>query len=391
MDFDIVIVGAGLVGAAFARAMKDSNLRMALIESSPPQVLPDDDSWDSRIYAISPGSKALLSDLGIWRQLDQSRIQPVHEMRIWGDDNQSRLDFNAYDAGMAELAMIAESRLLQIALWRSLEGQENIRLFCPAECTSVIWEPERVVLQLKDGMSLRTRLLVGADGARSWVREQAGIEANPKPYHQFGVVANFATEKPHGNVARQWFRKDGVLAYLPLPGNRISIVWSTFEGHANELMALPEQEFCARVRGAGGGALGLLQLITPPAAFPLRLLRLDQLIKPRLALIGDAAHNVHPLAGQGVNLGFQDAEILAGVLSRPAARQDCGDYFLLRRYERARKEDILAMQTVTDGLQKLFNNDSTILGALRNFGLQMTNKQGWLKKELMNHAFGRVV
>jgi ubiquinone biosynthesis UbiH/UbiF/VisC/COQ6 family hydroxylase len=386
MNFDIVIVGSGLVGSAFALALRDSGLRLALVEVSVPQPLPDDASWDSRIYAITPGNAAFLESLGVWQALDHSRIAPVHEMRIWGDDGVARLDFSAYDAGVAELAFIAESRLLQDRMWRDLQCQENLKIICPAQCESIAWNEAGAELRLRDGTALTANLIVGADGANSWVRAQAGIEASPKPYKQMGVVANFATELAHGGIARQWFRRDGVLAWLPLPGKRISMVWSTWDDQARGLTAMPEDELCAAVAEAGGNALGELLLLTPAAAFPLRLLRLDTLVKPGLALIGDAAHNVHPLAGQGVNLGFKDAQILAQVLRAWGAQANCGDHLLLRRYERARREDILAMQEVTGGLQKLFNNTDPLLGAVRNLGLRLTNTQGWIKNRLMQQA-----
>lgn len=388
LDFDIIIVGAGLVGAAFARSMQNSGLKLALIENSIPKQPPQDESWDSRIYAISPSNAAFLSELGIWQKLDEARVAPVYEMNIRGDDASAQLDFSAYEAGLPELAFILESRLLQYELWRGLETQENLTLFCPASGESLVLDDDSATLRLQDSTRLKANLIVGADGANSWVRNQAGIEANPKPYQQMGVVANFTTEKHHGNIARQWFRPDGILAWLPLPGNCISIVWSTWDNNAKSLLEMPEALFCEAVRETGGGALGTMQLITPPAAFPLRLMRLDSLVKPRLALIGDAAHHVHPLAGQGVNLGFQDAQALEAVLMARGPQRDCGDYALLRRYDRARKEDILAMQLVTDGLQKLFNNENALLQQVRNMGLKLTNRQNWIKNQLMRHALG---
>ena len=387
LEFDIIIVGAGLVGAAFARALQHSGLKLALVENSTPQP-PQDASWDSRIYAISPGNAAFLSQLGIWQKLDAARIAPVYDMHIRGDDASAQLNFSAYEAGLPELAFILESRLLQNELWHALETQENLTLFCPAGCESLAPGNARTTLNLQDGTSIQANLIIGADGANSWVRNQAGIEANPKPYQQMGVVANFITEKHHGNIARQWFRPDGVLAWLPLPGNRVSIVWAAGDDAAKALLALPETLFCDAVREAGDDTLGAMQLITPPAAFPLRLMRLDSLVKPRLALIGDAAHNIHPLAGQGVNLGFQDARELVAVLMTRGPQRDCGEYLLLRRYDRARKEDILAMQLVTDGLQKLFNNDNALLQQMRNTGLKLTDRQSRIKNQLMRHALG---
>ncbi len=207
----------------------------------------------------------------------------------------------------------------------------------------------------------------------------------PTPYHQHGVVANFSISKAHRGIAYQWFQPDGILALLPLPGKRISIVWSVSPGKSSELLALTHEELCARVSEASQHVLGELQVITPPAAFPLRVLNLAHITKPRLALVGDAAHNVHPLAGQGVNLGLRDARELAQVLSQRGAL-DCGELRLLRRYEKARQEDILSMQLTTDVLKHLFANDNPLLRTLRNIGLAATNKIVPLKKMLARYA-----
>lgn len=386
-QFDIIIVGAGLVGASFALAMKDSGLKLALVESVAPAA--PSPEWTSRVFAISPGSIEFLRESGAWQQFDAARIAPVVGMHIYGDDGKACLDFDAHQSGLAELAVIAETRHMQHGLWQALQRQENLELFCPARCASLRLQFDAAVLRLEDGRELRAPLIVGADGRESWVRSQAGMAAEPAPYRQMGVIANFETELPHGDAAWEWFRGDGVLAFLPLPGNRISIVWTAFEERASELMALPPDEFCRQVQEASHSALGELKLLGKPAAFPLRMLHLEHLVKPRAALIGDAAHNVHPLAGQGVNLGFQDARELAKVLKDRGPQPDCGDYFLLRRYERARKEDILAMQLVTDGLQKLFNNRNPALKLARNLGLSLTGSLPWLKNGLVQHAVGR--
>ncbi|MDP3481935.1 MAG: UbiH/UbiF family hydroxylase [Sulfuricella sp.] len=386
-EFDIIIVGAGLVGASFALAMKDSGLKLALVESVAPTAPAPE--WTSRVYAISPDSIEFLSESGAWQQFDAARIAPVLGMHIYGDDGKACLDFDAHQSGLAELAVIAETRHMQHGLWQALQRQENLDLFCPARCASLRLQFDAAVLRLEDGRELRAPLIVGADGRESWVRSQAGLDAEPAPYRQMGVIANFETGLPHGDAAWEWFRSDGVLAFLPLPGDRISIVWTAFEERASELMALPPDEFCHQVQEASHSALGELKLLSKPAAFPLRLLHLEHLVKSRVALIGDAAHNVHPLAGQGVNLGFQDARELAKVLKDRGPQPDCGDFFLLRRYERARKADILAMQLVTDGLQKLFNNRNPALKLARNLGLSLTGSLPWLKNGLVQHAVGR--
>jgi len=388
MDFDVVIVGGGSVGASLALALKTAGLKLALLEARPPQPLTDVGDWDSRIYAISPGSAEFLSDCGAWHGLDPARMNRVEEMRILGDDARSRLDFSAYEAGLRELAFIVESRQLQHALWRALESHPTVEIITSAVCKALTFTDDAAQLELVDGRTLSARLLVGADGADSWVRAQVAIPVDVRPYRQSAVVANFATSRPHRDVAFQWFRRDGVLALLPLPGDRVSMVWSTGDEHATQLMRLAHEELAAQVAGASQDVLGELNMIAPAAAFPLRLQRVRRLVLPRLALIGDAAHNLHPLAGQGVNLGFRDARELARVLTQRGLQTDCGDYPLLRRYERARREDIATMQSATDTLQKLFNNDSRGLARLRNFGLQLTDRQPWLKNLLVQHAVG---
>jgi ubiquinone biosynthesis UbiH/UbiF/VisC/COQ6 family hydroxylase len=220
------------------------------------------------------------------------------------------------------------------------------------------------------------------------VRQTAGLAAVNTPYGEKGVVANLSTEKPHRNIAYQWFRDDGVLAYLPLPGNRISVVWSTPDEHADELCSLPADVFCDRLAEAGGHALGRLQVLTPPAAFPLRLMRVPQTVAPRLALVGDAAHGIHPLSGHGINLGFQDASELAALLVAAQPWQDIGSERFLQRYQRARREETLLMQATTDGLRRLFKNSPPGLRSLRNLGMSTTNQLSFIKNSLVRYALG---
>src|SRR5574340_955257 len=211
-SFDVIIVGGGLVGASLALALEPSGLSVAIVEVLPPKPLPGDDSWDTRVYAISPGTAAFLESCGVWQVVPQQRVMPVEAMRIYGDDAASRLDFSAYDAGLRELAFIVENRLLQHAAWQCLQHSRHASLFCPAHCAEVDWSEDRVRLLLEDRTELTARLIVGADGADSWLRAQAGIKTRPREYGQLGVVANFTTEKPHRGAACQWFRRDGVLA-----------------------------------------------------------------------------------------------------------------------------------------------------------------------------------
>lgn len=387
MKFDMIVIGGGLVGASLVVALRDSGLKIALIEPHAPVPLPQDASWDSRIYAISPGSSVFLQKLGVWQLLETERVAPVYEMAVFGDDNSAHIDFSAYEIGLPELAYIAENRQLQTAVWEVLKScDENIQILCPARCISLVWQESCVEVRLEDGRQIEASLVVGADGVNSWVRKQAEIDVSQHAYHQIGVVANFSAELSHRHIAYQWFRRDGVLALLPLPDKRMSMVWSTTEEQAELLRDLPAEELCRRVEQASSYTLGALQLITPPVGFPLNFVHVNKLVKPRLVLIGDAAHGIHPLAGQGVNLGLRDTRGLAAVLNTRGMQTDCGSFMLLRRYELARKEDILALELVTDGLQKLFNNSNPTLARLRNLGLEITNHLPLIKNRLIQHA-----
>ncbi|MBK7023397.1 MAG: UbiH/UbiF family hydroxylase [Sulfuritalea sp.] len=382
MDFDVIIVGGGLAGLSLAAALRRSTLSVALVEGKAPDF---PETLDSRIYAISPANADFLDELGTWGHLDPARMEAVRTMEIHGDAG-GRLDFTAYGCGVPELAWILESSLIQRELWETVKRQGNLTLLCPARPQALTIGPDAALLNLADGRSLSARLIVAADGAESWTRAAAGIAVRFDPYDQQGVVANFATELPHHGTAFQWFRTDGVLAWLPLPGNRMSMVWSAPEDHGRKLLALDHAELCALVAEAGKHRLGDLKLVTPPAGFPLRLMRAPSSVAPRLALIGDAAHTIHPLSGHGINLGFQDARGLAAVLRDKPGHVDCGDLGLLRSYARARKEEVVSLQTLTDSLHDLFRPASGSLTRLRNFGLNLTNALPVLKNLLVRYA-----
>lgn len=384
MDYDLIIVGGGLAGLALAVALRRSRLKVAVVEARAP--LPPG-GWDARIYAVSPGNARFLDDIGIWQHLDLARCAPVRKMSVHGDGG-GVLEFSAYASGVGELAWIIEAGLLQRELWETAKRQGNVDLLCPAAPALLDIDAGGAVLELADRRTLTARLIVAADGAESWTRTAAGIDVDFLPYDQMGVVANFATAQPHRETAWQWFRSDGVLAWLPLPGDLISIVWSTPTEHAQELLALDPLEFCERVAAAGNYQLGGLELVTPPAAFPLRLMRAPQTVAHRLALIGDAAHTIHPLSGHGINLGFQDAQSLAMTLADCPAHVDCGDRQWLRRHERARREEVVALQSVTHGLQRLFGTPQQPVAAMRNYGMNFFDRLPVIKDALARYAMG---
>ncbi|MFV0665739.1 UbiH/UbiF family hydroxylase [Denitromonas sp.] len=382
MKFDLVIVGAGLAGASLAAALRGSRLKIAVVESQPPA---RPEGWDSRIYAISPANADFLTDIGVWQHLDSARLTPVYDMAIQGDAG-GRLDFSAYDCGLRELAWIVESGLMQRELWETIKRQHNLTLLCPARPVSLAVDDDTATLTLDNGKTLTASLVVAADGARSWVREQVGIAATTTPYDEKGVVANFHCEKPHRNTAYQWFREDGILAYLPLPDNMISIVWSAPDDVADALVALSPDALCQRVAEAGQHTLGALTLETPAAAFPLRLMRVPQPTAPRVALIGDAAHAIHPLSGHGINLGYQDAKALAELLGPLPAWRDPGEAALLASYARARAEETTLLQSTTHALNRLFKPDNGLLSGLRNLGLNLTNQIPVVRNALVRYA-----
>jgi len=378
--YQVVVVGAGLVGAAAALALGRQGLRVALIERQPPAV--PDETLDTRIYAISPASQRFLERIGAWQRLDAGRIQPVFRMDVAGDTSGAvRLD--AYEAGVSHLATILESSRLQHALWQAIEADGSVARYCPASIAALEHGERFTRITLDDGTVLEAELVVGADGAASRIREWAGLASTLTPYGQSGVVANFECETPHRGTAFQWFFDSDILAWLPLPGNHLSIVWSTQAAHADELLALDAAALAAKVQAAGHDRLGTLKLLTPAAAFPLRLIRVESAVAPGVALIGDAAHGVHPLSGQGVNLGFGDAEALVDVLAQHR-RTRLGDMRVLQTYARQRAEPVQRMQALTHGLHHLFADRRAAW--LRNAGMTIVNQLPPLKAALVSEA-----
>ena len=386
-DYDALVLGAGPVGLALAAALAHEGFSVALIDRSPPASFAGasgDEDWDSRVYAVSPGSAEFLRAIGAWQRLPAERLAAVEIMDVRGDAG-GAIVFSAYEQGERALAWIVEHRELCAALTESTRSAGSIEILAPAEPASIAWRLDAAVLTLADGRTVSARVAVGADGVRSWLRRGAGMTTEPRPYRQTAVVANFAVERAHRGRAFQWFLDArGVLAWLPLPGRRISIVWSAPDALASELAALDAPALAARVGEAGQHALGGLSQIGAAASFPLSFLRLPSVVAHRMALVGDAAHGVHPLAGQGVNLGFGDAATLARMLAAGRSVGDPGAALLLERYARKRAAPVLAMQFVTDGLSRLF--EPPALKRVRNAGMRAVGALGPVRRLLAQPA-----
>lgn len=376
-----IVVGGGPVGLAFACAAQ--GFEVCVLESAPRRIAPATDAFDLRVFALSPGTREFLRTLGAWQRIPKERLAAVRRMEVRGDDGRSRLDFSAPERGA--LAWIVEAGRLASALEEAVIAA-SISIEHGARPRTLRAAASGVEVELEDGGSHAANLLVGADGPDSWVRRTLGMAVEEKSYGEAAVVANFKCERGSDGVARQWFRDDGVLAWLPLPGSRISIVWSVSSSLAAELAALEPDAFARRVRDAGGAVLGDLVPDSPIATFPLRMLRVPSPVIAGAALIGDAAHGIHPLAGQGVNLGFQDARLLSEALASRSAVERPGDLRVLRRYARARREDVAAMQFVTDRLDWLFSHPAPGVAGLRNAGLALVNAQPWARRAFAARA-----
>ena len=397
---DIAVVGGGIVGKACALGLAQLGLHTVQIAPDLGQVIaaPGGSQWGQRIYAFSPGTQKLLAHLQVWDAVDHSRLQAVRDMRIFGDrgEKQDQLHLSAFEAGVPQLAWIGESNVIEHTLDQASRFQSKLeRINGAVKNIQVI--ADGVLLHLKDGSSLRAQLLIAADGANSPIRSELGIPAKEESYVQNAVVANWICSSAHLETAYQWFLPGGdIVAMLPLPNKQVSMVWSTSPENAENLLKLDfagwAEKFSSIANGAIATQLGELSLNSVPATFPLRKIQASRFIgpaeNPKVVLIGDAAHVIHPLAGQGLNLGLRDVASLLHVLSKRESFRLPNDIVLLRRYERQRQGDTSALLWVTDKLKKLFSASSNTEKQLRNWGLGIVNRSHFIKRRLIERALG---
>lgn len=388
INTDVVVIGAGLVGLAAAIALTAQHKNVVLVSNYNPPIQPAFTTWDERVYALTPAVENWLTSLDVWENVDKARVSTIDAMHVWGAD--SELLLKAEDANLAKLGLIIENQNLMAALWQKIDTL-GVTIITDAECSNIEYTQTDVQLHLenkasKNAFKITAKLIVAADGIHSWVRQKLNIGVANKNYQQAAVVANFFAEKPHGEIARQWFNKHDTLALLPLPDQHVSMVWSLPTQQAAQLLLLSADALSASVQAQSKELLGHLKLVGQVKSFELHQQTASQFIGERVALVGDAAHQIHPMAGQGVNLGFRDVMKLVALSDKLHAMQCIGDTGFLRQYERARKADVAAMSYLTTGLDYLFASEQTLLKKLTQLGLQQVNKQSTIKKILIQHA-----
>jgi 2-polyprenylphenol 6-hydroxylase len=387
IDADIVVVGAGLVGLAAAVACAKLGKKVVVVDSKKLKTQPKK-TWDARVYALTNNTVAWLQAVGVMAAVDASRVNAINTMHLW-DEQGNKLALHDSDANLASLGVIIENQNLLQALNQQI-SELGVTVVTDAACAFLQNTPQAITLGLANGSSISAKLFVAADGVDSWVRGQAGIAVKHKDFNQTAIVANFIAEKPHQNIARQWFAPHETLALLPLPDKLVSMVWALSTEQAHELLTLSNEALAAKVQERSQVQsqveLGNLSMLGKALSFVLQQKTATQLIAERIVLVGDAAHQIHPMAGQGMNLGLRDVRQLQEMLTNTHAMQDIGETTFLRQYARARQTDIATMNTLTSGLDTLFANESSMVKNMTGWGLKQLNRQTTLKKLLIQQA-----
>jgi 2-octaprenylphenol hydroxylase len=386
-NYDVIIIGGGIVGLTFACSLP-AKLRVAVLESKPSNAK-FTDKYDLRVSAINHDSQHNFANIHVWDAMQKMRVSPFRGMQVWDTSGQGSIEFDCLQIAAPCLGYIIENRVMQQALHECIK-KIGVDYISPAQPQALQLQENNIVLKLEDGSQLTSELIVGADGANSWVREQSAIDINTWPYQHNAIVTTIKTELPHQQIARQWFLADGILALLPLQEkNHCSIVWSTTPEQALRLQRLSELEFNAALTVASARCLGELQKLDALQIFPLQMRHAKHYVKQRVALIGDAAHTIHPLAGQGVNLGLLDAAKLAEVVAAAAEKnRDIGALDTLRRYERARKGHNLLMIGLMEVFKRSCSTQQSFIVNARTTGFNLVNKSNLLKNFFMRQASG---
>jgi len=387
---DVAIVGAGMVGAACALRLARAGFDVAVIESRAMPPWRAQDAVDLRVVALAPSSRELLDAVGTWSTIAAARACAYRNMHVWDALAPGQLNFDSADDAAPELGHIVENRLIQHVLWQALAAEARITLRCPARVEATENDSGHRQLSLDDGTRIAARLVIAADGADSALRDLIGIATHDRDYHQRAIVAHVSTQRAHGFTAWQRFVPGGTVAFLPLLDGRSSIVWSVPDADATRLLALDDAAFCAQLGAAFDFRLGAVVSTTARAAFPLRLKLAERYTAPRFALLVDAAHVVHPLAGQGVNLGLRDAaELAAALIGARDAKRDFSADTILRRFERRRRSDNTLSAHAFDAIQRVFASEAMPLAALRAAALGVVDAIAPLKRVFARHAAGR--
>lgn len=402
-DFDVLVVGGGVTGLVCASLLRKflggyrPRLRIAVLEAQAPRPLAADADTDLRVVAIAPAARGILQAAGAWQALPPGRMAAFERLRVWQATStpfgSGSLGFDAADSGVPELGHIVEHDWLRLGLWTSLADSAAgaVTLLTGSAPVGLRRDAGAIVVLLAGGELLRTRLLVGADGSDSWVREQLQLPSTARDYGQSALVTHVSSDRPHRRTAWQCFTPSGPVALLPLADGRSSVVWSCFAAEARELAALADDEFAARLTVATGKVLGNLRVTARRLCLPLAARHTHRYTGERFALIGDAAHQIHPLAGQGINLGLLDAGALAETLAAHllATRlADPGDALVLRRYERWRKGENLLTMAAMEGLHRVFTSDFDLLTRLATAGLGVVDRLPLIKRLLAEQATG---